>query len=386
MARAPIRIDKTPTDGRFWPATHIARAVRGCARVAIMVAIGLPLSGLGLAQAAPGPEERRQAIGLADEGARAFQGGDYEGAEARFAQAHALAPVPSFALWHARALRRLGRLIEADQRYAAAIAQDVSDMKDKNRRVQDKAKLDAVRERAELTERIPRLNIRFDADSVLGATVYVDDVPVELAEATSGLALDPGLHRVRAVAGSTQVSETVVLAVGDRRTVVLALVAAVTEESRRAAAEAKRRQPKPAPFVTSAERPRPPPSSPVPPVPRADPMTGFAQRVGGWTLGGLGVLFMGAAGLIALDAKKGYDSVEGCSGTVCQDQRALDEREKYRSVGDAATVGFVIGTAMSATGIVLLVTAPSASEEIAQSPSDWRIGVSARGAVLQGSF
>src|SRR5262245_36361776 len=54
---------------------------------------------------------------LGYEGVERFQKGDYPGAVERLERAYEVVKVPSLGLWSARALVKVGRLVEASERY-----------------------------------------------------------------------------------------------------------------------------------------------------------------------------------------------------------------------------------------------------------------------------
>jgi len=199
------------------------------AGVALLCACGLLASHASAQVLAPDPPtvaQRQAATLLANEGARAYERGDFETAEQRFSRAYEIAGVPSLGLWHARCLAKLGRLVEAAARYRDVVTSDVSALPKAKQRVHQQAQADAVREQAQLDARIPRLIVRFDADLVVGPRTYVDGVEVALGQGQPQVEVrvDPGSHTVAAVvggAGTQEVRETVVVAEGETKKVVL---------------------------------------------------------------------------------------------------------------------------------------------------------------------
>src|SRR5262245_61208540 len=113
------------------------------------------------AGAASGQPERERARTLGYAGIRAYAAGDYPSASTQLEESYALLPVPSLGLWSARALVKLGKLIEAEQRYRGVLGLSVADDAPP---VQHAARATAELELAELLPRLPALRIR-----VLGA-------------------------------------------------------------------------------------------------------------------------------------------------------------------------------------------------------------------------
>jgi hypothetical protein len=112
-----------------------------------------------------------------------------------------------------------------------------------------------------------------------------------------------------------------------------------------------------------------PPSQEAPPAPapaaeslvsRTD---GKAQRTTSFVVGGVGVVGLGIGTIFALTAKSRYDD----SLTNCNPQdpnrcnaSGLDQRDRARAMGNAATVTLSLGAAAVVTGAILYFTAPSA--------------------------
>jgi Flp pilus assembly protein TadD len=79
-------------------------------------------SSLGHAQ---GDRERAAARSLASEGVTAYEEGRNAVALEQFQRAYQLAPIPTIGLWLARALAKDGQLVEANERYLAAIRYEI---------------------------------------------------------------------------------------------------------------------------------------------------------------------------------------------------------------------------------------------------------------------
>jgi hypothetical protein len=107
----------------------------------------------------------------------------------------------------------------------------------------------------------------------------------------------------------------------------------------------------------------------------AEPSSGTStQAILGWTsvgLGGAGLLVGAIAGGLAV--KRHGDLEARCGGSTCpaSEQEGIDA---YETMGNLSTVGLVAGGVFAATGVVLLVTAPSPKSSSA-SRSPLTIGV-----------
>ena len=108
------------------------------------------------------------------------------------------------------------------------------------------------------------------------------------------------------------------------------------------------------------------PTAGPPPPPSASPdgggsaRDGGAQRAVGWVALGVGVTGLAAGtvfGVRTLSQKSTVD--EHCAGSRCDDA-GLRANDGAKDSATLSTIAFVVGGAALATGIVLLVTAPSA--------------------------
>lgn len=91
--------------------------------------------------------------------------------------------------------------------------------------------------------------------------------------------------------------------------------------------------------------------------------------VGGAVSLGAGALALGATTVLAIVAKnKDRDADAFCNGDRCTDQRGVDLANEASSLTTAGNVTFVVGTTLVATGVVLLLVAPSRSSRTASIP------------------
>ncbi|EYF04498.1 Hypothetical protein CAP_4466 [Chondromyces apiculatus DSM 436] len=148
--------------------------------------------------AEPSAADRETARGLVIEGRRKFDAGDLEGARKAFQAAHDIMGVPTTGLDLARALARLGRLVEA-----RAMALDVARMpvKPKEPEAFTEARPAAATLAEELEKRIPGLEIRVKGPSEAAAIeVRVDGEVVPQASLSFPRKVNPGTHAVEAEA------------------------------------------------------------------------------------------------------------------------------------------------------------------------------------------
>jgi hypothetical protein len=108
----------------------------------------------------------------------------------------------------------------------------------------------------------------------------------------------------------------------------------------------------------------------------------------GYVVGGVGVVGIGVGAALGLLAKSKLDAADdpkrgGCdqNGTLCDTQDGVDLRQTALQFATGSTISFVAGGVLAATGVVLVLVAPSGSSdaEVALVPT-------ASGAMLSGRF
>lgn len=106
----------------------------------------------------------------------------------------------------------------------------------------------------------------------------------------------------------------------------------------------------------------PPPASTSPPA-HSPPAEPAATRVRYSTsaivlagAGGVGLVVGSVFGFRALSKKS--DADKHCSGSECTSQAGVDALDSARSAATVSTVGFLVGGALAATGLILYLTSP----------------------------
>lgn len=128
--------------------------------------------------------------------------------------------------------------------------------------------------------------------------------------------------------------------------------------------------------------PEGPGSLPAPAGGEPQESSSSSMKTIGFVVGGVGLAGVGVGsvfGLIALN--KHSESKQSCDPTnenLC-DQAGVDARNDARAAGNVATAGFVVGGVALATGIALVLFAPSSTKSSRISPT---LG----GLVLRGTF
>jgi len=292
-----------------------------------------------VAAADPSEADRTTARGLAAEGYEALERHDYATAEDRLRRADALVHAPTIVVDRARALLGLGRLVEAYESYQLVMREALP----KNAPASWKqAVAEAEREVSKVEPRLAWLVLKVEGPS--DPRVTIDGVPMPNASLGVKRPMDPGRHGIRVTAdGFVSGGRSVSLGEAEQQELTIQLdrpPAIQLEESRNA--------PKPIdkPTDTAAR-------SPVPMY------VAFGVGGVGLTFGAItGALFLGKHGNL-------YDK---CPNQECkpktdaEEQDLRDERSSYNTLGTLSGIGFGLGIAGGATGLVLLLTNQNRSE------------------------
>jgi hypothetical protein len=267
---------------------------------------------------------------LGYEGVERFQKGDYPGAVERLDRAYEVVKAPSLGLWSARALVKVGRLVEASERYLEVTRLEVVSGE---KAVQRKAQADAESEREALLPKIPSVVVGVEGAAPTEVKVSIDGVAISSALIGVKRLVNPGTHQFQASFGSELASESVTLAEGESKVVTLRFPTA-------GAAAA--------------------PSSPVTEKPAEATSEGLGtQRVLALVAGGIGVVGVGVGTVFGLKAKSQRDEAEKyCSGAACTDPRGVTAGNDAHGAGNVSTIAMIVGAVGIAGGVTLWFTAP----------------------------
>jgi hypothetical protein len=267
---------------------------------------------------ADGPDATARATArrLGTEAVKLYEAGDYAGALEKFNTADSLVPAPTLGLYAARCLAKLGRTVDASERYLEVTRMQL----DRTALpVMRKAQADAVAERERLLPSIPTLELRLTGPLGAGVEVSVDGkvlLPGLLGEKRP---VNPGQHQVDAKRVDTTVTKTLSVAPAEAAKLVIEM-----------------------------------PPLPPDPVPRMAPL-----RVAGWVgvgVGGAGLLAGAAAGLAAV--AKGQALLSQCPGHVCSTPGMLAQAGSYDAARTASSAGLIGGAIVLAAGVTLVVVSP----------------------------
>jgi hypothetical protein len=303
---------------------------------------------------------RNAARSLAEQGRDVFDKGDFEQAYDLFHRAYGLVPAPSIALFEARALVKLGRLVQAQETYLRAVRTKLTPDSPEAFR---KAVHDAETEETALEGLIPKLTLVLVGPGATLPNVTVKADGELLAPELVGveMPINPGSHVLSAAApGGEETSLTVTIAVGAKQRTELTV-----------AAPAARTEPvsaKPPPVVT-------------PPKDHAAP--GQWQRPAAYVAGAIGVAGLATGIVTGSLAQSHYSQAKSeCPNRTCvEGSNGADELASFRTLRTVSTIGYIVGGVGLAAGVTLIVLAPRA--ERAPAAALW-LGPGSAG--LRGAF
>jgi len=276
---------------------------------------------------------RATARALADEGMTFFEQKKYAEALDRFDRAVTIIQAPTITLHAARSLDKLGRLIEAAERYRTCINTPVDDKSPEAFRLAQEA---ARNELQVLTPRIPSIEIAVQGPGAAEAVVILDGKTVPKALIGVKTLVDPGDHKIGAMTETHADLEEVSITEKQTSRVVLELMPKTDGNTGQTVA----------PDETVKK-----------------PING--KKVGGIVVLGVGgaLAIVGvAAGISALDTQDkletdcpNADYPRGGPCTLTGDAGFKKTYDSYNVQKTLSTVGLVVGGAGIVTGVVLLV-------------------------------
>lgn len=189
-------------------------------RAAISAFLFVLLTGSGAAAQDAGDDARAKARILGEEGLSFYDQGMFIDALDRFERADAHLKAPTLGLMAARSLEKLGRLVEASERYLAVTRMNLDP---KASDVWKQALVTAGKEREAILPRIPTIEISLEGQGAEGASVRIDGRAVPRAIIGIKTPIDPGMHRIEARGTGTAAGERITLSEGQSSRLVLAL-------------------------------------------------------------------------------------------------------------------------------------------------------------------
>lgn len=303
------------------------------------------------AAATPDEARRNAARAIGRDAIRNYDLGNWARAQELFHKAYDLHPAPTLALREARALVKLGRLVEAAESYARATTPPPGEPNTDAFRA---AAAEAQAELKVLRPRIPRLLVTFAALDRTEVPVRMNGV--ELPRALLGVerSVDPGTYRFHVSEQTTgEPVETIVLREGEARTVVL---------------------------QTNAMPRR---DVVAPPVPVVSGATSPLWTLGWLSVGvGVAALNVGAVtGIVAIEKSNDLDAV--CPNGQCPTS-AQGDLDSLKTLSAVSTVGFVAAGVGVGVGAAMLLASHSGRAPASQGSITPWVGAGAAG--LRGTF
>lgn len=313
---------------------------------------------------------RATARKLGNAGIDAYNAADFPAAADKLDKAYKVLQAPSLGLWSARAFVKNGRLVEASERYVEVSRLPIVGG---NRQVQEQAKEDAQKEHEALAPRIPSLVVKLEGATPEQVSVSVDGKPLPPELIGESAPANPGAHKITGVRGDDKTELNVTLAEGSEQVALLRF---------------KPQSPSSAPLATApagavagaapaaATASTPPPDEAAP---KAE-SSGSIAPVLGWIgvgLGGAAIVAGGITGAMAIEKKADLIESGDCEGGCDESSGRYRNFETLRNV---STICFISGGIVAATGIVLLVLAPS------DDPNNVSLAIGPGHATIRGSF
>lgn len=299
----------------------------------------LALLGAPAAYAQPAATQRDTVDALVAEAAELARSSDFDGAAERLSLAFSISDDPAVGLELARVYARANKLVAAQTAYRAAATSPRGGA----------AVETAIGELAAVEARVARAMVSVAGSAAReggDATVTLDGKP-----STAGvwLALDPGTYTFAAKAeGSVPKTSKITLSEGARQVVELKLEPVAVKA------------PPPAPPPPGYGEDNPPPPPPPSPMPVTEDSSRGTFIALGWTgiaVGGAGLIVGGIFGGLTLQKASEIDA-QCTEASVCpESQRA--EVQSALNMSLVSTIGLAAGGALAATGVVLLLVAPS---------------------------
>lgn len=307
----------------------------------------------------PDQATRTSARQLGEEATDLFDKGDYKAALDKFERADALIPLPTLRVREARCLVKLGRLIDASDRYLGATRMQLPP---DALQVHRDAIVDAEKELAALQGRIPALVI--DVADGAGAEVTVDGANVPAALWGQKRAVDPGKHRVAIRKGTSRSERDIEIKEGQTLPVKLE--------------------------APKGGEPTPPLAPTANPEKRAAPQVSPPSRSGsGQLIAGAVTVGVGGAAIVVgavtggLVLSKKSDLEKTCGKDLACPRPQWDEVDSYNRLRIVSTSMLVVGGVVAAAGTVVVLTSPKPKPEEKAAVAPW-IGAGSAG--FQGVF
>lgn len=340
--------------------------MRNCTRLgAAWLCVCLSWSASLHAQSPSDDATRAVARELGVEGIQAYQSNDVSTADQKLEKAYRLFAAPTLGLWSARSRAKLGRLVEAAERYRQVIQVSPADVGELE--PQRAAQAEAAQELKELLPRVPTLTVLLQGAAASDVKLTLDDKPYPSDLLGIARPTNPGAHRLIAMRGPEKVEQTVELKEKEQKSVPLAFQTEVAAES-------------------SELAPAAPAIAPALAATSVAGVDGPVDQSNLWKPVGITALSLGAAGLIVWGVSSliADQKLDACpqqeSDHVCSTE---SKASAYRSAKNISTASFWSGAALVVGGAGALLIGARSPASARESVS---LGVGPTGVSLRGKF
>jgi hypothetical protein len=311
---------------RLRSSSRISRAP--ARRLASLGALTLAWCLAASAHAGPSAADKKAADALFEEGRAHVEAGEFLLGCPKLLASYKLDPTVGTLLNLADCHQRAGQTATAYEKFQAA-----AELAKKLGRA-DREK--TARDRLDLLE--PQLTkLALELKEPGDVTITLDGTPISRQDAQAPIRVDPGAH-------------TLFVAAPDRKPFSVTLEAKEPGKTYPVVVPALTREGEEPPVV--APKPKvPPPEEPAP---------SNARRTTGFVVGGIGLVLAGVGGYFGLRTFSSWsDSQARCNDKGC-DREGVDLATDAKTSGFLSTIGLAAGGVAFATGLVLVLTAPSA--------------------------
>jgi len=299
-------------------------------RFAPLAALTLVWCLAATAHAGPTAADKKAADALFEEGRAHVEAGEFLLGCPKLLASFKLDPTVGTLLNLADCHQRAGQTATAYEKFQAA-----AELAKKLGRA-DREK--TARDRLELLE--PQLTkLALELKEPGDVTITLDGTPVSRQDAQSPLRVDPGPHTLFVAAPDKKPFSVTLEAKEPGKTypIVVPALAAEGEEP---------------PIVAPKAKVAPP----------AEPTPSNSRRTTGFVVGGIGLVLAGVGGYFGLRTFSSWsDSEARCNDKGC-DREGVDLASDAKTSGYLSTIGLAAGGVAFATGLVLVLTAPSAKK------------------------
>lgn len=290
---------------------------------------------------------RAAARDLGYAGVESYQQGEYATAEQKLDKAYRVLKAPSLGLWSARARVKLGRLVEAAERYREVMRPSSTSG---DQEVQKRAQVEAENELAALTPRLAGVTVVLDGAEAADVTVKIDGALIATELVGENRPVNPGKRRVEAQRGADHAVAEVTIGEGETKRVVLKFTPQAAGAPSSGASE--------------------PPAELAPPAPQAsaDDKSSRAPRTLAWValgVGGAGLAAGAITGVLALGKRSDMKDSAGCD--IDRNECLASERstvDSYQTLRMVSGVSLIAGGVLAATGVTLLLTTSASPKRV----------------------